>query len=84
MYVVSLHLVSPLIDTKVILLQSSPDLTPIVEGDVSPIPVTVHPLQLRIEEVVIPVQFMGYPTLLLEGDASINHVVNIHDPEPSK
>jgi hypothetical protein len=53
--VVSPHLVPPLIDTVVTSLQSSPDLIPIVEGDVSPIPIDVHPLQPRIEEVIIPV-----------------------------
>jgi hypothetical protein len=43
--VVSPHPVSPLIDMTVMPLQSSPDHTPIVEGDVSPIPVIMHPLQ---------------------------------------
>jgi hypothetical protein len=79
---VSPHIVSPLIDTTVIPSQSSPEITPAIEGDVSPIPITVHPLQPRIEEVVIPVQSLGNPTLLVESDASFNHVVNISDPTP--
>jgi hypothetical protein len=70
--VVSPHPVSPLIDTAVMSLQSSPDHTPIVEGDVSPIHVITHPLQPTIEEVVIPVQSLVNPTLTFEGDASSN------------
>jgi hypothetical protein len=47
--VVSPHPISPLMDTEVMPLQSSLDHTPIVEGDVSPIPVILHPLQPRVE-----------------------------------
>jgi hypothetical protein len=43
--VVSPHPVPLLID----MVLSSPDLTPIVEGDVSPIPIAMHPLQPRIK-----------------------------------
>jgi hypothetical protein len=82
--VVSPHLVSPFIDTVVILSQSSPDLTPVVEGDVSHITVTMHPLQPIIEEVVVLVQYLVNPTLLVGSDVSFNHVVNIPDPTPSE
>jgi hypothetical protein len=81
--VVSSHLV-PQIDRTVKPLQSSLDLTPIVEGDVSHIPVTMHPLQPRIEEVVVLVQYLVNPTLLVESGASFNHVINIHGPSPSE
>jgi hypothetical protein len=81
---VSPHPVSPLIDTEVMLLQSSHDHTPIFDGDVSPIPIIMHLLQPRIEEVVVLVQFLVNPTLLMEGDASSNHVVNIPDNSPYK
>jgi hypothetical protein len=59
--VVSPHLVPPLIDAVVTPLQSSLDFTPIVKADVSPIPITIHPLQPRIEEVVIPMQYLVNP-----------------------
>jgi hypothetical protein len=81
---VSPHLVSPLIDMTVMLLQSSPNHTPIVEGDVSPILVITHLIQPRVEEVVIPMQSLVNPTLLLEGDASFNHVVIISNTAPSE
>ena len=83
-FVVSPHPISPFIDTVVTLLQCSPDHTPVVEGDVSPIPVIMHPLQPRIEEVVVPMQALVNTNLLLEADASFNHVINIHDPAPSE
>jgi hypothetical protein len=44
---------------------------------------SMHPLQPRIEEVVVPVQSLVNPTLIVEGDASFNHVINIPDPAPS-
>jgi hypothetical protein len=80
---VSPHLV-PSIDMKVTSLQSSLDHTPILEGDVSLIPVTLHPLQPRIEEVVVPVQSLVNPTLPVESDASFDHVIIIPDPAPSE
>jgi hypothetical protein len=80
--VVSPHSVSPLIGTTIMPLQSSPNDIPIFEGGVPPIPFIVHPLQPRIEEVVVPVQSLVNPTLLVEGDASFNHVFNIPDPGP--
>jgi len=75
---VSPNLVSPLIHTTVMPLQSSPDHTPFVEGDVSHILVIKHPLQPMVEEVDVPVQSMVNQTLLMEGDASFNHVFIIH------
>jgi hypothetical protein len=83
-FVVSPNLFSPLIDMEVILLQSSPDLTPVVEGDVFPIPIISNPLQPRIEEVVVLVQSLVNPNLLVGSDASFNHVVSIPDPAPSE
>jgi hypothetical protein len=82
--VVSPHPVSSLIDMAVISLQSSHDLAPIFDGDVSPIHVTMNPLQPKIEEVVAPMQSLVNPTLLPGSDASFNHVVSILDPTPSK
>jgi hypothetical protein len=81
-FVVSPHPISTLIDIEVMPMKSSPDHTPIVKGDVSPISVIVHPLQPMVEELVIPVQPLVNPTLLLEGDASFNHVVSISDTTP--
>jgi hypothetical protein len=81
---VSPHLVSPLIEIALMLLQYSLNHTPIFEGDVSPIPVVMHPIQPRIEEVVVSVQSLVNPTPLVEGDASFNHVLNIPDPTPSE
>jgi hypothetical protein len=78
-YVVSPHLVSPLIDTTVMLMQSYPEHTSVGEGDVSSIHVITHPIQPGVEEVFIPVQSLVNPTLLLEGDASFNHVIIISD-----
>jgi hypothetical protein len=78
------HLVSPLIDMTSMPLQSCSDHTPVVESDVSPIPVIMHPLQHKIEEVVLPVQSLFNPNLLLEGDVSFNHVVSIPDKAPSE
>jgi hypothetical protein len=83
-FVVSPHLFPPLIDTVVTSLQSSPELTPVVEGDMSPIPITVHPLQPRVEEVVVPVPSLVTFDFLMEGDTTFNHVINIPDPAPSK
>jgi hypothetical protein len=80
--VVSPHLVSLLIDMTTMLPQSSPEHTPVVEGDVSPIPIIMHPLQPRVEEVVIPVKPLVNPNLFLEGDVFFNHVVNIPDTAP--
>jgi hypothetical protein len=76
---VSPHHVPPLIDMTVIPLKLSMDHTPIVKGDVSSIPMIMHPLQPRIEEVVVLVKSLVNPTLLVEGDASFNHVINIVD-----
>jgi hypothetical protein len=83
-FVVSPHPVSPLINMTIMPLQFSPDHTHVVKGYVSPIPIITHPLQPRIEEVVIPVPSLVNPTPLMEGDASFNHVVRIHDPTPSE
>jgi hypothetical protein len=44
----------------------------------------MHPLQPRIEEVVVLMQSMGNPTLLVDGDPSFDHVINILDPAPSE
>jgi hypothetical protein len=84
MSVVSPHLVSPLIDTTVMSIQSSPDHTSIVEGDVSPVPIITHHIQPEVEEVVVPVQPLVNPTLLLEGDASFIHVIGIYDTTHSE
>jgi hypothetical protein len=81
---VSPRAASPFIKTMVPPSQSSPDLTPVVKGDASPIPVDVHPLQPRVEEVFVSVQFLVNPTLLAESDASFDHVVSIHNPAPSE
>jgi hypothetical protein len=80
--VVSPHLVPPLIEMEVTPLQYSPDLTPVFEGDVSPIPVVMHPLQIIIEEVVVPVQYLVDPTHLMGTNSSFNHVIIILDPTP--
>jgi hypothetical protein len=50
----SQHSVSPLIDTVVMSMQSSPDPTNMFEGDESPGHVVSHPIQPTVEEVVIP------------------------------
>jgi hypothetical protein len=81
--VVSPYLVPP-IDMTIMSLQYSLDHTHVLEGDVSIIPVTLHPLQCRIEEVVVPAQSLVNPTLPVESDASFNHVVSILDPTPSE
>jgi hypothetical protein len=81
--VVSPHLV-PMIDMVVTPLQSSLDLTPIVKGGVFPIPITMHPFQSGIEEVIIPMKYLVNPTLLEESDASFDHFINIPDPTPSE
>jgi hypothetical protein len=47
--VVSPHLFSPLIDTKTLSMQSSPDHTPVVEGYVFPIHVIMQPIQPMVE-----------------------------------
>jgi hypothetical protein len=52
-------------------MQSSPDHTPIFEGDASPGLVVTHPIQPTVEEVVVPMQSLVNPTLLFEGDASL-------------
>jgi hypothetical protein len=82
--VVSPHHVSPLIDMTILSLQSSPNHTPIVEGDGSRMHVVMHPIQPLVEELVIPMQSLVNLTLLFEGDASSNHVVSIPDPAPSE
>jgi len=51
---------------------------------VPPILVITHPFQPKIDEVFVPVKSLVNPTLLVEGDASFNHVVNIPDPTPSE
>jgi hypothetical protein len=63
-------------------LQYSLNHTPVFEGDVSPIPFILNPLQPRIEEVVIPVQSLVNPTLFAKGDVSFNYVINIPDLAP--
>jgi hypothetical protein len=62
----------------------SPNLTPVIEGDVSLIHVVMHPLQPRIEEGVIPLKYLVNPTLLVKGDATFSHVINIPNPTPSE
>jgi hypothetical protein len=80
---VSPHIV-PLIDITATPLQSSLDHNPIFKGDLSPIPIILHPLQPRIEEMVVPMKSLVNPTPFAEGDASFNHVVNIPDLAPSE
>jgi hypothetical protein len=80
--VVSPHLISLLIDVTVILLQSSSDHTLVIEGSAPPIPVITHPIQPIIKELVIPMQSLVNPTLLVESDDSVNHVINIPDLAP--
>jgi hypothetical protein len=82
--VVSPYLVSPLIDMAVMLKESYPDHTLVVEVDVSPVPIITHPIQPRVEEVVAPVKPLVNPTLLLKGDAYFHHVVSIFDTAPSE
>jgi hypothetical protein len=82
--VFSPHTAPPLINMVVTLLQSPLELTPVFEGDASPIPVDMHLHQPRIEEVVTPVQSLASPNLLMESDASFDHVVIILDPAPSE
>jgi hypothetical protein len=65
---VSPHLASPLIETIVMLMQYSPEHTPIIEGDASPGLVFTHPIQPTVEEVVTLVQYLVNPTLLLEDN----------------
>jgi hypothetical protein len=65
-------------------LQYSLDHTPILEGDVSLILVTLHRLQPRIEEVVVLVKSMVNPTLPMVSDASFDNIINIPDPTPSR
>jgi hypothetical protein len=81
---VSPHPVSPLIDMKIMPMQSYPNNTPIFEGDAYLDVFSMHPIQSRVEEVVTPVQSLVNPTLLLEGDASFNHVVSIFYTIPSE
>jgi hypothetical protein len=83
-FVVSPHPISPLIDTEVMSMPSSLDLTSVVKDDVSPIPIIMHPIQPRVEEVVVPVQSLVNPTLLVGCDTSFNHVVIIHNTAPSE
>jgi hypothetical protein len=81
-FVVSPHSVSPFINMVVILLQSSPDLTPVVRVMCPLSLLLAHPLQPIVKEVVLPVQSLVNPTLLVEVDASFNHVFSIIDPAP--
>jgi hypothetical protein len=46
---VSQHSISPLIDMVVMSMQSSPDHSPIFEGDASPGLVVMHPIQPMVE-----------------------------------
>jgi hypothetical protein len=80
--VVSLYFVSPLIDTTIMPMESSPENTPIFEGDESLGLVVTHPIQPMVAEVFIPMQTLVNPTLLLEGDASFNHVISISSTAP--
>jgi hypothetical protein len=50
----------------------------------SPIPIIPHPLQPRIEEVVVLVKYLFNPNPLVEGDASFNHFIIIPDNAPSE
>jgi hypothetical protein len=65
-------------------LRFSFDLTPSMEGEASPAPVTMHPLQPIIEEVTTPVPSMVKPTLLEKSDAPSSHIINIPSPPPSE
>jgi len=76
------HLVPSLIEIAVISMPYSLDHTPILEGDVFPIPIIMHHLQPRIEEVLVPVQYLVNHICLVEGDASFKHIVCIPDPTP--
>jgi hypothetical protein len=80
--VVPPHTTSPLIVSVDPPTQSSPDLTPLVKGEASLAPVTMHPLQNILEEVATPVQSLVNPTLPDESDAPLGHVINIPNPSP--
>jgi hypothetical protein len=81
---VSHHTTSPLIISVVPPRKSSPDLTPFVKGEASLAPITMHPLQPIIKEVVTPVKYMANPTLPEENDEPFIHVIKISNPPPSK
>jgi hypothetical protein len=42
----------------------------------------MHPIQPTVKEVVVPMQSLVNRTLLLEGDASFNHVISISITTP--
>jgi hypothetical protein len=50
---------------EVMSMQSSPDDTPIFEGDASPSLVIMYHIKPMVEEVVVPTQFLVNPTLSL-------------------
>jgi hypothetical protein len=78
------HTTSLLIISVIQPTQSSPDLTPFVKGEASLAPITMHPIQPIIEEVVTPVKSLVNPTLPKESDAPFSHFINIPNPPPSK
>jgi hypothetical protein len=65
-------------------LRFSFDLNPSTEGEASPAPITMHPLQPIIEEVTMLVPFMVKPTLPEKSDAPSSHVINIPSISPSE
>jgi hypothetical protein len=75
---------SPLMIPAVSLPRFSSDLTPSTEGEASPAPVTMHPLQPIIEEVTMPVTFMVKSTLLEKSDSPSSHIINIPSLPPSE
>jgi hypothetical protein len=78
------HTTSPLMIPVVSPPRFSFELTPSMEGEASPTPVTMHPLQPIIEEVTTPVPFMVKLTLPEKSDAPSSHVINILSLPPSK
>jgi hypothetical protein len=78
------HTTSPLMIPVVSPPRFSSDLTPSMEGEVSPAPITMHPLQPIIEEVTTPVPFMVKQTLPEKSDAPSSHITNIPSLPPSE
>jgi hypothetical protein len=74
------HLVIPMISPP----RFSSNLAPSMEGEASPAPVTMHPLQPIIEEVTTPVPFLVKLTLPEKSDAPSSHVINIPSIPPSE
>jgi hypothetical protein len=66
-----LHPIQPMVEDVVVSMQSSVDLTLLLESDKS-------------KEVTLSMQSLFNPTLLLEGDASFDRVLSISSLVPSK